>query len=165
MDRLAYALVSSAAADVLGEFEINFGITYVWVLAQQGGSSHQHPSLAVSALSNIFFQPGLLARMAAVRRQAFNGGVLFAYGGGNRELARAYRTSIFVNGAGATNAHPTAVFSACELQQIAQHPEQRHVRLGRDLELTAVHLQDIVRHAVVTCPQGKSHRSIVFVCG
>src|SRR2546423_13407963 len=66
MNGFADALVGSAAADIAAHEIVEIGVAGVGFLGKQGYRGHDLPGLAVAALGNVFFDPGLLHRMAAV---------------------------------------------------------------------------------------------------
>jgi hypothetical protein len=51
-----------------------------------------------------------------------------------------------MHSAGATRSHTASVLGAGEAQQVTQCPEQRHIGIGFDAALTAIHNEDIGWH-------------------
>src|SRR6202171_1280617 len=74
MDGLADALVGAAAADVAAHGIVDIGVGGVGFLGEQRYCGHDLSGLAVAALRNVFFHPGLLHGMAAIGGGAFDGG-------------------------------------------------------------------------------------------
>src|ERR1700687_6059383 len=74
MDGLADALVGSAAADVAAHEVIDIGVGRVGLLGEQRDGGHDLSGLAIAALRDVFFDPGLLHRVAPVGGEAFDGG-------------------------------------------------------------------------------------------
>src|SRR3954454_1981718 len=72
VDGPSHALVGSAATDVIRHLGVNVFVREFRVAPDQGSRLHDHPSLAIPALRNVFFDPSLLTRMLASRRQSFN---------------------------------------------------------------------------------------------
>jgi len=68
------ALIGAAAADVAAHGRIDISVGGIRFLGEQGDGGHDLPGLAVAALGNIFFDPGLLDGVAAVGGKAFDGG-------------------------------------------------------------------------------------------
>src|SRR5256885_7892148 len=128
MDRFADALVSSAAADIAAHEVVDVGVAGVGLLGKQGHRGHDLPGLAIAALRNILFDPGLLHRMAAVGGKPFDGGDLLTGNRGNGRLAGARGLSVDVHGTRAAESRSTAEFCAGFVERVAQHPEQRHLR-------------------------------------
>src|SRR5262249_15564316 len=114
----------------------------VWLVAQQRRSGHDHSWLAVAALGDILFNPGLLARMATVDREAFNSGVALSGSLRDWDLATSHRRVVLVDRAGAADADPASVLGSGHLQQVAQNPQQRRLRVGGEAPLAAVDWQE-----------------------
>src|SRR5262245_9498992 len=74
MDGLTNALIGAAAADVAAHSIVDISVGGVGLLVEQRHGGHNLARLAVSALRNVFFHPSLLDRMAAIGREAFDGG-------------------------------------------------------------------------------------------
>jgi len=130
MDSTANSLICPTATDMAGKIRVNFMIAYYRFTAYEGCGLHDHAGLTIAALRHILFRPCLLARMVAVRRKTFYRCVMFVGGGRNLNLAGANCITIFMNGAGAAHSHTAAIFGSGEAQKIAQHPEQRRVRIS-----------------------------------
>src|SRR6516165_3891974 len=105
MDRPAHALISPAATDQVRHRRVDIVVRRVWLLPQQRRSGHDHSWLAVAALGNILFNPGLLAGMPTVDREAFNRGVALPRSLRDWDLATSHRV-VLVDRAGAADADP-----------------------------------------------------------
>src|SRR4029077_18670690 len=125
----ADALVGAAAADVAAHGVIDVGLGGFRLLRQEGDSKHNLAGLAVAALWDVFGDPGLLHGMRTVGRQAFDGGDFFSLHAGDRSYAGASGLAVDVHGAGATERHAAAKFSAGQVESVAQHPKQWHLRV------------------------------------
>src|SRR5437879_4694860 len=66
---------------------------------------------------------------------------LFSFCSGNGENARARGNSIDVNGARATGSNPTTIFGSCHVENITQHPKQRHGWLNGNSMLFTVYVK------------------------
>ena len=84
--------------------------------------------------------------MVSASRQTFDRGVTLSHRIRDCDLARAHGVPIFMDRAGSANAHPASVFGPGQLQQVTQHPEQRHIRFGLDLLTSTVDLKRVLRH-------------------
>src|SRR5579864_7983310 len=73
MNRGSNRVVSSAAADVAVHCFVNIGVRGPRGFLEQRRGGHDLSGLAVTALRNVLLNPGLLDRMAGVRRQTFDG--------------------------------------------------------------------------------------------
>src|SRR5499426_3656223 len=59
VDGLTHLLEGSAPADV-GDGAVDVGVGRLGLVLEQGGHGHDHPGLAIAALRNLVFDPGLL---------------------------------------------------------------------------------------------------------
>src|SRR5688572_31886054 len=98
MDRLAYARIRSAAAEVAGHRAVDIGVRRLRVLLQQRGGGHDLTGLAVPALGYVHLDPRLLHRVAAIARQPFDSRNGFTGNTLRRCDARACRYAIDVHG-------------------------------------------------------------------
>ena len=112
---------------------------------QQRRRGHDHAALAEAALRHVERDPGLLHRVRAVRRQAFDGDDLLArprrVETGRTQRAR--RHAVDVHRAGAALRDAAAVLGAGQAELLAQHPQQRRVGLGLELAHRAVDVQSL----------------------
>ena len=74
MNGAADAEIGAAAADVACESFIDIRIGGRRIFREQGRGGHDHADLAISALRDLIFEPGLLDRVEAILGQAFDGG-------------------------------------------------------------------------------------------
>src|SRR5581483_3689526 len=81
----------------------------------------------VAALRHLLGNPGLLQRMIALGRQAFDGGDLLADDIADSGLAGPYRLAIDVNRACSAQARAAAELRAGHLQLLADGPQQRRI--------------------------------------
>src|SRR5205807_10157420 len=100
---------------------------------------HDLPGLAIPALDDVELGPGLLDRVAAVRRKAFDGGDLSFADRGDRKHAGADCLAVEVDGTGATLRHPAPELRPGKPEDISQDPEKRHVARRVDLSGRPVH--------------------------
>src|SRR5439155_5857106 len=103
--------------------------------------------LAVAALHHVQLGPGALHRMAAVGRQPFDGGDRLAHSGGCRRDAGPSRRAVQVYCARAALSNTATEFRAGKAHQVAQDPEQGHVRRSIHFALGAI---DGQFHSVVS---------------
>ncbi len=95
---------------------------------QQGGRRHDLACLAVAALGHIDCFPSHLYRVLAIRRKPFNGGHRLATDTTHRRLAGAHRLAANDDRARPAKPDAAAVLGAFDVQYIAQHPQERHIR-------------------------------------
>jgi hypothetical protein len=141
MDGVFDALVSAAAADVARHRLSYLVVGRFWIFHQERGRLHDLTGLAIAALRNIQFAPGLLNRMVAGRVKAFDRGDFAADHIGNRRDAGAHGVLVDHNGAGAAERLAAAKFGACQAHLIAEKPEQRKVGIAIPVLLLAINLQ------------------------
>ena len=132
MDSLPDARIGSAATQVTIHGHVDVLIGWIGMFGEQGRGRHDLASLAVSALWHVDFHPGLLQWMLSIRRQSFDCRDLFSVYLRNRRDARAFNSSIDVNGARATHRHAASVLCAGQIEYFTNHPKQRHV--GRHVD-------------------------------
>src|SRR5579883_337821 len=137
MDRLPDALISAAAADI-GDRRVDLGIARLGIGLEERGDGHDHAGLAIAALRHLPREPGALHGMAAILRQAFDGGDLGVAHRRNGQRAGALRLAIDQHGAGAAFSDAAAIFRTGEIEAVAQHPEERRIILDLDGVLLAV---------------------------
>src|SRR5579862_9312810 len=133
VDRGAYALIGSAAANV-GHRPVNVGVGRLRVGFEQRNRRHHHAALAIAALRHVEVEPGLLHRMQlAVLRQRLDGGDLLSADGADRHLAGARGDAVDVHGAGAALGDAATIFGAGQADGVADDPEQRCVGFSVDV--------------------------------
>ena len=126
MDPLANPVVSAAAAEVAGHRVVDVGKRRIRVSFQQRRSGHDLTGLAVAALCDIEFAPGLLqwVQVFVVGGEALDRSNLHATGGGNRCEAGTSGHTVEMHGAGATLANAATVFGPDKIEIITKHPEK-----------------------------------------
>src|SRR5881296_715367 len=129
LDRGADARVSPAATDIARHARVDVGIAGMGVLREQRRCRHDLTRLAVPALHDLEGQPCLLYLLAGRRfPDRLDGGDLLPGGRGHRRDARANRLSVEVYRAGPAQGHPAAELRPGQADDIAQRPQDRHVR-------------------------------------
>ena len=124
--------VGAAPADVLGKRGVDVGVGGAGLLAKKRGRRHDHPGLAVAALSDVLGEPRALAGMPAVRGEALDrrdaaaGAAAAETGTWQERAARAVQ----VDGAGSADPDAAAVLGARQAQPVAQHPQEGRLRIG-----------------------------------
>src|SRR5437660_3166817 len=112
VNRLPDSIVSSAAADVRRHEFGNLRVGGMRRLGQQCGRSHDLPTLAISALRNVFGNPGLLQCVKATRAETFDGRDVLACSLRNSHRAGASQRAIDMDGACAAVSGTAAEFRA-----------------------------------------------------
>ena len=128
MNGFADALVRTAAADVAAHGVVDVGVGGLGFLRKQRDRRHDLSGLAVAALRNVFFHPGLLDGVAAIGGEAFDGGDFFAGDAGHGGNAGTRGFAIDVHGTSAAQRHAATELRARHVQGVTEHPKQRHVR-------------------------------------
>ena len=132
MNCFAYALVSAAAANIAAHGIVNVRVGGLGFLGKQCDGGHDLPGLAIAALRNVFFHPGLLHGMAAIGGKTLDGSDFFASDAGNLGDARTRGLAVDMHGTRAAERHAAAELRAGHVQRVAQDPKQRHVRADFD---------------------------------
>src|SRR5881394_2347595 len=144
MDRLAHAVVAAAAARVR-DARVDVGVGRLRDLREQRERVHDHPGLAVAALRRVELLPRELDRVIAVARHALDRLDRLADREGGGEAARADRLTVDVHRARAALRDPAAELRAREPEVVADHPEQRRLRVRVDSVRCAVD-RELERH-------------------
>src|SRR5579859_1800739 len=139
MDRVSNARVGSAAADVRHR-RVDLFVRGILRFLQQGGRSHDHAALAVSALRHLQLHPGFLQRVRTVLRQALDGGDL-AGDGGRWHHTGTHRLAVDEHRARATHGDAATIFGSGHAQLVAQDPQQRHFVLDVHADLFSIHIE------------------------
>ena len=126
MDGAADGLIGSAAANVVVHGFVDIGVGGLRGFGQQRGGRHDLPGLAIAALRHVFIGPGALHRMAAIGREAFDGGDLLPATPDIGMVQERMRLAINVDRTGAAERHAATEFRSRDAERIAQDPEQGH---------------------------------------
>ena len=102
------------------------------IFREQGRRRHDLTGLAVAALRHVFLDPGLLDRVAAIRRQAFDRRDALAGDGGDGQDAGTGRDAVQMHRTGAALGDAAPELGAGETERVAQDPEQWGVGGDRD---------------------------------
>ena len=122
MNRFPHALIGSATTKVRHRM-IDVGVGWVWFLIKKINCRHDEPGLAISALWDLFIDPGLLDMMQRFGcAQAFDRGDTGALGKFHRKRARADDFAVNVDRTRSAQALAAAKFCAFQSQLVPQHP-------------------------------------------
>jgi len=132
------AVIGAAAADVAVHMGDDLCAGWLGILLQQSRCLHDLTRLAIAALGNLLGNPGLLQRVARVRRQAFDGGDLLAAEIRHLHAARAGRFAVDMHGAGAALGDAAPELCPGELEMLTQHPEEWGIGLCLDGDRLAI---------------------------
>src|SRR5262249_18959108 len=160
MDRLADSSVAPAAAHLPIHHLVGVGVARLRLLLEERAGRKDHPRLAVAALRDVLLDPGLLAAVRAVARQALDGGEALARRLGDRHLAGAHRAPVLEDGAGPADADAAAVLCAGEPELVAEHPEERRVGLGGHGAALAVYNYNCRSHAKRMNLRGRTRQGL-----
>src|SRR5882762_3203609 len=123
------AHVSSAAANVSCHCCVDIGVGRIWCVCQQSCCSHDLARLAVAALNHFGLEPGLLDFFADCRRtDGLDRRNRFATYRANRKHTRTNGLPVKMNGARTTLRDAATELRPRQAQDVAQHPQERHVR-------------------------------------
>lgn len=140
MDSTSDAAVGSATANVAGHGVVDVAIRRLRFLFEERGCGHQLAGLAIAALRDVEFDPGFLERMGAVRRKTFDGGNALSFAARNCRDAGSNGLAVHMHRARPALSDSATEFGAGQSQNIAQHPEKRH--LGRDIDCVFLSIHD-----------------------
>lgn len=168
MDGFADALVRAAAANVAAHEIVDIGVARIRFFRQQRDGRHNLPRLTVTALWDIFGNPGLLDGMQAFGRNSFDGRDFFPGDAADLRDAGTRRFTIDVNGTRAAQRHTATKFCAGHTESVAEDPKERHFgtdvdRLGFSVECEGDgHGALLGENAIVQqVGVGENHRNIV----
>jgi len=125
MYRLANSRVGAATANV-GDVVVDIVVARVRKPFQEIDRRHDLAGLTKTALRNVVLEPGLLHGMELVIRsgEAFDSGNCRVRDGRYRYYAGPLRDTIDMHSTCATLPDAAAVFRACHVQVVAEHPQQ-----------------------------------------
>ena len=127
------AEVRPAAAEVPAHRFVDVGVGRVRVLVQQGHGLHDLAGLAVPALGHVVVDPGLLDRVQLVTLgQTIDRRDVLALDGAHGRDAGPLGHTVDVAGAGAAEAHATAVLQALDVHPVTEDPQEFLVLVGID---------------------------------
>ena len=131
MNSGTHALVSAASAQV-GHGFVDVGIGRLWFSGQERRRRHEHAALAVAALRDLLFNPGLLQGAGFVGgAQGFDGVDVGSCNTGHGGNAGANGLAVFVHCASTASCDAAAEFGAGKVEGVSKNPEQGH--LGIDV--------------------------------
>src|ERR1700730_11335557 len=141
-DRADNPVMDPATAQIAGKSQPDLGLTRLMDAVEQRFGTHDHAGDAVAALRRLLRHESGLQRVRPLERtEAFERGDLRLPERADRRDAGAQRGAVDEHRAGAALAKPAAELGGIEAEIIAQHIEQRRVRLGRHAVHRAVHLE------------------------
>src|ERR1700728_2160127 len=100
VDGIANAEVGGTTAKIAGHGLVDIGVAGVRFLSEQRGGRHNLSGLAVSALRDLFSDPGFLDRVQTICSKTLNRDDLLARGGCEGSLAGADCGAVDVDSAG-----------------------------------------------------------------
>src|SRR5882724_43624 len=163
------ALIGAAPADVR-HCVVDILIGRLRVSLEQGRRGHDLPGLAIAALGDVERRPGLLHRMRAGGRQAFDGDDLVGgFHASNRDGAGAHQGAVEVHRTGAALRDTTAILGAGQAHLLANGPQQRRVGLHLHVPDPAIDVElshePLPRLAVIgeTCLRSFGREPAVYV--
>ena len=146
--------MGTAAAQIAGKSEPDLGLARLLVAVEQRFGQHDHAGDAVAALRRLLLNESGLQRVRPLDgAEAFERGDLQLPERADCRDAGAHRGAVDEHHAGAALAKPAAELGGIEAKIIAQHIEQRRVRLGQHAVHRAVH------------PEAESHDSASCAIG
>jgi hypothetical protein len=131
--------IVSAATAYIGHRLDDLVIGWLPDLSKKRGCRHNLPRLTVSALRNLFGNPGLLYRMRVVTRKALDRMDLLADYRRHWKDATPRGLAVDVYGASAALRDAAAELRPSHPKFVANHPQERHVPRNIELVLCTVH--------------------------
>jgi len=119
MNGPANPVVGAAAADVARQGVIDLGVARVPIRGEKDRGCDDLTRLAVTALRNLFHQPGLLHWMASIVRQSLDRCYLLACRARKQYLARSDGIAFQDHSAGATLPDAASILCARKIEMIA----------------------------------------------
>src|SRR5215831_20145163 len=124
-------VVAAAATQIAGERPANLGFGRLRIALEQVGRRNDHAAGAIAAMRGLLVDEGLLQWMQLVEgAEPLQRGDLVGTEVRDRHHAGAHDRAVDEHRAGAALREPAAELCAVKLEIIAQHIEQRGVRLG-----------------------------------
>src|ERR1035437_9302089 len=118
MDGAANAWIGAAAAN-LAKIAVDVGVSWLRMFLQERRRRHDLSRLAVAALRHILGEPGLLHRVLAVGRQAFDCGDGLADNVADLDTAGAHGLAVHMHGAGAAQRDAATKFCSGQSDFVA----------------------------------------------
>src|ERR1700741_3787399 len=141
LDGRPNAPIRHATAEIPAHDRADVLVTRIRIVLEEGRCLHDLPRLAIAALRNLQFDPGLLQRMLSAWIQPFDGRDLSARDGADRRDAGADRPALEVHGACATHADPASKLRAFEADDVTDHPQEWGIGGRIDAEWATVDLE------------------------
>src|SRR5262245_682072 len=159
LDRRTDAGIGAAAADVPRHGLVDIGVGGSRDLREQRGGGHDLAGLAVTALHDLQVEPGLLNPLADVGvADRFDGGDGVPHRRADRRHAGTTGDAVQVHRASAAERGAATELGPVHAEQIAQDPQEWHVRRRIDGVRLSVDVQRDHEHP----PQLRSHMSSVW---
>ena len=135
-------VMGPAAAQVAGKTQPDLGLAWLLVAVEQRFGHHDHAGDAVAALRRLLRHESGLQRVRPLDgTQTLESGDLRLPERADRGDAGAHWGAVDEHGAGAALAKAAAELGSIEAKIIAQHVEQRGIRIGSHAARCAVHLE------------------------
>src|SRR5580693_4344423 len=129
MNRGPDTWVSGPSAYVAAHGAVDIGIGRRGIFLEQRRCGHDLSRLAVSALRYLQIDPGSLHGLGLLALQSLNRRDVPTGHGGERYHTGADRLTVEVDGAGAAHGHSATKLGAVQAGDLADRPQQRHVRI------------------------------------
>src|SRR5215469_3047551 len=117
------ALVGPATTNVATHKIVDVSVARIGFPREQGCGGHNLPGLTIAALRNVFFYPGSLHRMAAVRGETFDSSYFLSRYAGDRRDAGACGFAFDMHGARTAQCHSAAEFRTGQIKIVTKNPE------------------------------------------
>ncbi len=142
--------MGAAAAQIRLQLGADLLVGRLGIPLQQRLRPHHHAGDAIAALRRLLFHEGALDRRRRLDgAEPFQRRHLLAFEQQQRRHAGQHRLAVDDHRAGAALAEPAAEFGGVELDFVAQHVEQRRIRIGFDLVIVTIDLQ--CHHGLSRC--------------
>jgi len=142
VNRLADSRVGAATADIRNVV-VDVVVAWIWDSLQQVRRCHDLAGLTKSALRYVVVEPRFLHGMQVFMAvgKSFDGGYRPTIDTRDWRDAGALGFAVDMYGAGTALADATAEFCACQIEVIAQHPQQWCAVVTVEFDVLGIHLK------------------------
>src|SRR5712671_6983117 len=158
VDGGADADIGGATTDVAVHGEIDVAIAGLRDSVQQRDRAHHLPRLTIAALRDVAGCPRALHGFGLAPRHTLDRRHVSAANGGNRQRTGAQRPAVDEDRASTALRDAASELGACQTNAVAEHPEQRRIRIHIHRVDAAVHLHVKFWHRT-SSPPGAPRRS------
>src|SRR6266404_1193310 len=138
LDGAEDAWIGAAATNIPVHVTNDVVAARILLACEQRSRLHDLSGLAVTALRHLQIHPGLLQRMVAIGREAFDGGNSLPRYRCDRRLTGTHGATVQMHGTSAAHPGAATIFRAGKFEVLAHHPKQRCIWRGVNIRQLAV---------------------------